>query len=142
MFLVLEQVCVRYAGSRASHDAVQGVTLSLAKGQIGVLIGPSGCGKTSLLRAVAGLERLAAGRVKMDGRLLADGEPYFHLADFESYVKAHDEAGALYRDHRQWTEKAILNTAAIGKFSSDRTIREYARDVWNIHAMEPAQHSQ
>jgi starch phosphorylase len=75
-------------------------------------------------------------------RLLADGEPYFHLADFESYLKAHDEAGALYRDHRQWTEKAILNTAAIGKFSSDRTIREYARDVWNIHAMEPAQHSQ
>ncbi|MEZ6032108.1 MAG: glycogen/starch/alpha-glucan phosphorylase [Planctomycetaceae bacterium] len=70
-------------------------------------------------------------------RLLTDGEPYFHLADFESYLKAHDKAGALYGDHRQWTEKAILNTAAIGKFSSDRTIREYARDIWNIHTMEP-----
>jgi iron(III) transport system ATP-binding protein len=60
----------------ASHDAVAGVSLSLAKGQIGVLIGPSGCGKTSLLRAVAGLERLAEGSVRMDGRLLADEQTH------------------------------------------------------------------
>jgi glycogen phosphorylase len=65
-------------------------------------------------------------------RLLTDGEPYFHLADFESYVQAHDEAATLYRHRGQWTEKAILNTARIGKFSSDRTIAEYARDIWNI----------
>ena len=65
-------------------------------------------------------------------RLLADGESYFHLADFESYLQAHDEAAMLYRNRPLWTEKAILNTARIGKFSSDRTISEYARDVWNI----------
>ena len=61
MFLVVDQVGVRYPGSRATHDAVQGVSLALAKGQIGVLIGPSGCGKTSLLRAVAGWNGSAAG---------------------------------------------------------------------------------
>lgn len=66
-------------------------------------------------------------------RLLADGESYFHLADFESYLKAHDAAAKLYEDHAQWTKKAILNTARIGKFSSDRTITEYAREIWNIH---------
>lgn len=65
-------------------------------------------------------------------RLLADGESYFHLADFESYLKAHDEAAMLYRNRLLWTEKAILNTARIGKFSSDRTVSEYAQDVWNI----------
>lgn len=65
-------------------------------------------------------------------RLLTDGESYFHLADFESYLKSHDEAATLYRNRPLWTEKAILNTARIGKFSSDRTISEYARDVWNI----------
>ena len=46
MFLALEQVGVRYPSSRAAHDAVASVSLTLAKGQIGVLIGPSGCGKT------------------------------------------------------------------------------------------------
>ena len=72
MFLSLESVEVRYAGSRAGHAAVQGVSLGLAAGQIGVLIGPSGCGKTTLLRAVAGLEALHAGRVRMGGQLLDD----------------------------------------------------------------------
>lgn len=65
-------------------------------------------------------------------RLLADGESYFHLADFESYLQSHDEAAALYCNRSRWTEKAILNTARIGRFSSDRTISEYARDIWNI----------
>ncbi len=68
-------------------------------------------------------------------RLLGDSEPYFHLADFESYLKAHDEAVTLYRDRSRWTEKAILNTARIGKFSSDRTITEYAREIWNIRVI-------
>jgi starch phosphorylase len=68
-------------------------------------------------------------------RLLADGESYFHLADFESYLKTHDEAATLYRNRPLWTEKAILNTARIGKFSSDRTIVEYAREIWNIQSV-------
>jgi starch phosphorylase len=65
-------------------------------------------------------------------RLLAAGEQYFHLADLDSYLEAHDAAARLYRDQPAWTAKAILNVARTGKFSSDRTIREYARDIWNI----------
>lgn len=65
-------------------------------------------------------------------RLLADGEPYFHLADFESYREAHDRAVAEFQNHPLWTQKAILNIARIGMFSSDRTISEYAREIWNI----------
>jgi ABC-type nitrate/sulfonate/bicarbonate transport system ATPase subunit len=57
MFLELESLRVRYARSRDGHAAVDGVSLTMKAGSIGVLIGPSGCGKTSLLRAVAGLER-------------------------------------------------------------------------------------
>ena len=72
MFLSLESVAVRYAGSRADQPAVEGVSLGLAAGQIGVLIGPSGCGKTTLLRAVAGLEAVHSGRVRMGGQLLDD----------------------------------------------------------------------
>ena len=67
-------------------------------------------------------------------RLLADGEHYLHLADFESYQKAHDDAASVYSNRPLWTERSILNTARIGRFSSDRTIAEYARDVWNIRS--------
>jgi starch phosphorylase len=65
-------------------------------------------------------------------RLLAPGEQYFHVADLESYLRTHDEASRLYADQAAWATKAILNVARIGKFSSDRTIREYARDVWGL----------
>ncbi len=64
--------------------------------------------------------------------LLEDGDHYFHLADLPSYVEAQDRASAEYADQSLWRKKAILNVARIGRFSSDRTIREYARDVWGI----------
>ena len=64
--------------------------------------------------------------------LLNHGDEYFHLADFPSYLKAQREAGLQYRDPTVWTRKAILNVARTGKFSSDRTIAEYASDIWNI----------
>ena len=63
MFLEVSQLEVRYAGR--AHAAVQGVTLSLKAGDIGVLIGPSGCGKTTLLRAVAGLEPVTGGEIRL-----------------------------------------------------------------------------
>ncbi|MBA4256222.1 MAG: ABC transporter ATP-binding protein [Polaromonas sp.] len=63
MFLNVAQLSIHYPG--ASAPAVDGVTLGLAAGEIGVLIGPSGCGKTTLLRAVAGLERATAGSIAM-----------------------------------------------------------------------------
>ncbi|WP_157268293.1 ABC transporter ATP-binding protein [Azohydromonas aeria] len=72
MFLQARDVSVRYSRAAGVRPAVDGVSLALEAGQIGVLLGPSGCGKTSLLRAVAGLERLAAGRIAMDGEVIED----------------------------------------------------------------------
>ncbi len=68
--------------------------------------------------------------------LLADGERYFHLADFASYLEAHEQAGQLYRRPAEWATRAILNVARTGKFSSDRTIRDYARDIWKIESVQ------
>jgi iron(III) transport system ATP-binding protein len=72
MFLHLTQLSVRYAG--LPQAAVDGVSLGLRAGDIGVLIGPSGCGKTTLLRAVAGLERASSGSIVLDGETVSDGQ--------------------------------------------------------------------
>ncbi|HOZ01085.1 MAG TPA: glycogen/starch/alpha-glucan phosphorylase [Candidatus Syntrophosphaera sp.] len=64
--------------------------------------------------------------------LLKDGDPYCILADFRSYLQASQNIDALYLDHREWARKAILNVARTGKFSSDRAIREYAQDIWDV----------
>jgi starch phosphorylase len=64
--------------------------------------------------------------------LLTNGDFYMHLADLTSYVQAHERLGTLYADQDAWARKAILNVASSGKFSSDRTISEYAAGIWNI----------
>ncbi len=64
--------------------------------------------------------------------LLDDNDEYFHLADFASYLDTQAKAGAAFLDEAAWTRMAILNIARSGKFSSDRTIREYAREVWGL----------
>ena len=69
MFLEVSQLKVQYAGR--SRPAVDGVSFGLRTGDIGVLIGPSGCGKTTLLRAVAGLEAVAAGSIKLSGQVVS-----------------------------------------------------------------------
>lgn len=63
---------------------------------------------------------------------LVGGDEFFHLADFPSYIKAQQVAADQYLQPELWARKAILNVARSGKFSSDRTIREYARDIWGI----------
>ncbi len=60
------------------------------------------------------------------------GDHYFLLADYRPYVNAQDKVSALYRHRRLWAHKAILNVARMGRFSSDRTIQEYAHDIWQI----------
>jgi starch phosphorylase len=66
--------------------------------------------------------------------LLTKGDYYMHLADLKSYLKADQQLCELYADSALWSSKAILNVAASGKFSSDRTIAEYAADIWNAKA--------
>src|SRR5262249_49176388 len=63
--------------------------------------------------------------------LLERGDYYLHLADLTSYAQAQQRLGELYANPDAWTRKAILNVACSGKFSSDRTIAEYAAGVWN-----------
>jgi len=57
---------------------------------------------------------------------------YMHLADLKSYLEADQQLATLYRDPADWTRKAVLNVASSGKFSSDRTIKEYAADIWKV----------
>jgi starch phosphorylase len=64
--------------------------------------------------------------------LLTHGDHYMHLADLKSYLEADHRLLELYRNQDEWTQKAILNVASSGKFSSDRTIKEYAADIWHV----------
>ena len=64
--------------------------------------------------------------------LLNGGDPYMLLADFDAYVKCQEEVAKLYREPERWTEMAILNMARVGKFSSDRTIQQYADEIWDV----------
>jgi starch phosphorylase len=64
--------------------------------------------------------------------LLTQGDHYMHLADLQSYLEADQRLVALYADSDAWARKAILNVASSGKFSSDRTIAQYAADIWRV----------
>jgi len=64
--------------------------------------------------------------------LLTHGDYYMHLADLKSYLEADERLCALYADANEWARKAILNVAGSGKFSSDRTISEYATQIWGV----------
>ena len=67
--------------------------------------------------------------------LLTD-DYYFLLADYQSYVDKQDEVSSVYTDVDRWTKMSIYNVARIGKFSSDRSVREYAEKIWNVHPIK------
>lgn len=64
--------------------------------------------------------------------LLDGGDPFLVLADFASYVEAHERAQAMYQDKKRWAKAAILNSASMGKFSSDRSIQDYVKEIWAL----------
>lgn len=68
----------------------------------------------------------------MRDALLTHGDRHMHLADLGSYMRADRQPQELRADAAAWTRKAILNVACSGKFSSDRTIAEYAAQIWNV----------
>ncbi|HEY4744020.1 MAG TPA: glycogen/starch/alpha-glucan phosphorylase, partial [Desulfuromonadaceae bacterium] len=66
---------------------------------------------------------------------LLSRDDYLLLADYQAYIDCQDRVDAAFRDRRRWTEMSILNVARMGKFSSDRAIREYCETIWNAPAL-------
>ena len=63
---------------------------------------------------------------------LLDQDPFLLLVDYQAYIDAQERVSALWRKPKEWIRCSILNTARMGKFSSDRSIRDYCARVWNI----------
>jgi len=70
--------------------------------------------------------------------LLDQEDTYLHLADFNSYVATQERISNAFLDTAEWSSKAILNVARMSMFSSDRTIQEYAADIWNVRSVRPS----
>ena len=66
---------------------------------------------------------------------LLNQDPFLLLADYQSYINCQDKVEQAYRDRQNWTRMSILNTARMGKFSSDRAIRQYCQEIWNAEAV-------
>ena len=104
MFLQINQVDVQYPGT--ARPAVLGATLGLQAGDIGVLIGPSGCGKTTLLRAVAGLERVSAGDIRLGDELVSSARQ--HTAP------EHRRIGMVFQDYALFPHLDVARNVGFG----------------------------
>ena len=65
-----------------------------------------------------------------------NNDEYMVLADFDEYCKAHDKVYELYKDKNSWAQKCLINIAKSAFFSSDRAIKEYANEIWNIKSFK------
>jgi len=92
-------------------------------------------GNPELRRAIDTISTLDGGRFRSLGQILLDSDHYFHCADYASYLEGQERVSATYADPTEWARRSILNVAGMGKFSIDRTVREYARDIWKAEAV-------
>lgn len=113
MFLEVSQLRVAYPGR--SQPAVRDVSFGLHAGDIGVLIGPSGCGKTTLLRAVAGLEPVASGTVKLSGQIVSSAG--LHLAPEARHI------GMVFQDYALFPHLNVQRNIAFGLHHLSRSAR-------------------
>ena len=114
MFLDVSQLQVQYPGR--PQPAVDQVTLSLRDGEMGVLIGPSGCGKTTLLRAVAGLEPVTGGRIRLNGEVVSERE---------RHVPAEDRRiGMVFQDYALFPHLDVGDNIGFGLAHWKRDARE------------------
>ncbi|HEU4458189.1 MAG TPA: ABC transporter ATP-binding protein [Methylibium sp.] len=129
MLLSLDQASIAYpaaAGSESGSEpekagprrAVDAVSFGLAAGDIGVLIGPSGCGKTSLLRAVAGLEPLAGGRITLGDQVLSDAAGGRMLAPEQRRI------GMVFQDYALFPHLSVAQNVGFGLAKQPRAARE------------------
>ena len=63
---------------------------------------------------------------------LLGSDPFMVLADYRAYIDCQDDVARAWRDPERWTRASILNVANMGRFSSDRSIREYCREIWRV----------
>src|SRR6218665_3913844 len=114
MYLEISQLEVRYPG--AAQAAVQGASLGLRAGDIGVLIGPSGCGKTTLLRAVAGLEPVSGGEIRLSGQVVSSAAT--QLAPEDRRI------GMVFQDYALFPHLDVGRNVGFGIHALPRTERE------------------
>ena len=91
-------------------------------------------GNPELQRAIETISTLDGGCFQSLGRILLDSDHYCHCADYASYLETQEQVSATYANPPEWARLSILNVAGMGKFSIDRTVREYARDIWKAEA--------
>ena len=114
MYLSIHQLLIQYP--QRQRPAVAGVSLGLRAGEIGVLLGPSGCGKTTLLRAIAGLERVQAGEIRLADQTVS--APQTHVAPEMRRM------GMVFQDHALFPHLSVQDNVMFGLFELPRPERE------------------
>jgi len=129
MFLTVSHLDVCYPGN--AKPAVQGVSLQLQAGQIGVLIGPSGCGKTSLLRAIAGLEMVTNGSIQLSDRVVSSVGL--------TTAPEHRRMGMVFQDYALFPHLTVARNIAFGLHGQPAsTQKQRIEEVLNLVGLEDA----
>jgi ABC-type Fe3+/spermidine/putrescine transport system ATPase subunit len=124
-YLVVENLVKSFG----SFKAVDDVTIRMAKGEVCSLLGPSGCGKTTTLRSIAGLETFDAGRVVLDGRVLADPAAGVFVQP------EHRNLGMVFQSYALWPHKSVFDNIALGLKIKGRPMREVQDKVADVLAL-------